>query len=78
MLEEQASRQTRDGPESAAAAAVGSGGGSSTPTSPVTPTTQQLRYLPGCPVPQQPIFLAAVMSALKLVCVLNSCQIKCL
>ncbi|KAF4532766.1 hypothetical protein B566_EDAN003546 [Ephemera danica] len=62
MLEEQASRQTRDAPESAAT----SGGGSSTPTSPVTPSGQQLRYLPGCPVPQQPIFLAAVMSALKL------------
>jgi hypothetical protein len=66
MLEEQALRQTRDTADSNASSTTGNTQ-ANTPNSPADKSTHQLRYISGCPVPQQPVFLAAVMSALKLV-----------
>lgn len=47
---------------------------SATPTEPLTPSrlphninASNLKYVPGLPIPQQPMFLASILSALKLV-----------
>ncbi|XP_055690996.1 protein dopey-1 homolog isoform X2 [Lutzomyia longipalpis] len=42
-----------------------SGGGSQSPTRPAPNTPTNVKYLPNCPVSQQPMFLSAILNALQ-------------